>query len=338
MKYSLSIILILISFYSFSKNNDTIPDFDSTYVKSTSNFLSTYTYLVSSANKFEIKDLSSGRVIKYAPNTGVSMGFGFNYKWLGLALSFGLKNNEIEKKGKSESFNLSTTIFGRKNVIDAKLQLYSGFYIENPWIYDTSWVDTLNFPQRSDLITNFASFSWVYVFNNKEFSYKAAFTQSEIQRKSAGSFLLGTFASYDIIAADSSILPVAARSNFVENANFEMSGNLNITIGAGYAYSFIFGKHFYLTMSLMQGIGAQWIFMVYENENNNEIRTALSNNTQIRLGLGYNSLRNYYGLTAFTDISPLKSRNNKAQINFSTHYVKLFYGHRFDFNLFKKNK
>ena len=337
MKYFLSIILILISFYSFSEKNDTITAFDSTYVKSTSNFLSTYTYLTSSANKFEIKDISSGRSLKYAPNTGVSMGFGFSYKWLGLAFSFGLKNNEIEKKGKSESFNLSTTIFGRKNIIDAKLQLYSGFYIENPWIYDTSWVDTLNFPQRSDLLTNFASFSWVYVFNNKRFSYKAAFTQSEIQRKSAGSFLLGTFASYDIISADSSVLPVTARNNFVDNANFEMSDNLNITIGAGYVYSFIFAKHFYLTMSLMQGLGVQWIFMAYQNEDYDEIRTALSNNTQIRLGLGYNSLRDYFGLTAFTDISPLKSRNNKTQINFSSHYVKLFYGHRFDFNL-KKNK
>ena len=76
-----------------------------------------------------------------------------------------------------------------------------------------------------------------YVFNNRRFSYPAAFSQSYIQRRSAGSFLL-------------------AASGQGQHA--ELSGDqlmklkmTNIGIGAGYGYNFVPGKGWLLHLSAL---------------------------------------------------------------------------------------
>jgi len=338
VRYFFLIIIILNSIYSFAEKNDTIIKIDTTFIKETKNLLSTQLYLSNSSNNFNIKSYNINKTLNYTPNINGNIGFGFAYKWIGASISIGLKNNEIEKKGKTDKFDIGFTMFGQKNIIDAKLQLFNGFYIANPWIYDTNFTDTLNYPKRKDITTNSARISWVYSFNNKKFSNKAAFAQSEIQLKSVGSFLLGAFANANIISADSSVLPIQARNQFSPESNFNTTGNLSFTFGGGYAYSFIV-KHFFLTLSLIQGLGMQWIIMIYDNEQLNEVRKSLATHTQIRLCIGYNSYRNYFGINAFGDISPFElTKENKTEVNFNSNYIKIYYGHRFNFNMFKKKQ
>ena len=64
-----------------------------------------------------------------------------------------------------------------------------------------------------------------YVFNNRRFSYPAAFSHSYIQRRSAGSFLLGASGQ-------------GQRGEVSGNhdINFKMT---NIGIGAGYGYNYV---------------------------------------------------------------------------------------------------
>ena len=76
-----------------------------------------------------------------------------------------------------------------------------------------------------------------YVFNHRRFSYPAAFSQSYIQRRSAGSFLL-------------------AASGMKQNAtlNWEDGIKLKITeisLGAGYGYNFVPGKGWLLHISAL---------------------------------------------------------------------------------------
>ena len=335
-KFLIIIFLFFISQYAFSLKNDTIPKLDTAYVQSTDSLLSVKVYMASSSNTFQLKDNYSRQTLKFSPNSGANLGIGFDYKWLGFSLSFGLKNKEIDKKGKTEKFDIGITTFGQKNIFDAKLQLYNGFYIENPWIYDTNWADTLNFPQRADVTTNSISLGWVYVFNNRKFSYKAAFTQNEIQKKSAGSLLIGAFANLNIIAADSAILPSMARQYFSPESNFKITRNLSFTLGAGYVYSLIIHKKFFVTLAAVQGLGVQSVLLINDNSKYDYYKNTLATHTNIRFGLGYNTYRNYWGLMAFADISPFKTKSNKTEISFASNFIKFYYGHRFNFNPFKK--
>ena len=68
------------------------------------------------------------------------MGFGFNYKWLGLGIAFGLPApaQDIEKYGKTTRFDFQLNIYSKKFVIDAFAQEYKGFHIKNPTELDTA--------------------------------------------------------------------------------------------------------------------------------------------------------------------------------------------------------
>jgi len=76
-----------------------------------------------------------------------------------------------------------------------------------------------------------------YVFNRRRFSYPAAFSQSYIQRQSAGSFLLGASAQgqWGAVSAD-------------QEFEFKMA---NIGIGGGYAYNFVPARNWLLHISAL---------------------------------------------------------------------------------------
>ena len=67
-----------------------------------------------------------------------------------------------------------------------------------------------------------------YVFNSRRFSYPAAFSQTYIQRRSAGSFLLAFSGQGQL-----------GKLKMEKNLDFKM---MNIGLGAGYGYNFVPGK------------------------------------------------------------------------------------------------
>ena len=80
-----------------------------------------------------------------------------------------------------------------------------------------------------------------YAFNNRRFSYPAAFSQSYIQRRSAGSFLLAASGMWqDVNLGD--------QSSGVEELKLKMT---NIGIGAGYGYNFVPYKGWLLHISAL---------------------------------------------------------------------------------------
>lgn len=88
-----------------------------------------------------------------------------------------------------------------------------------------------------------------YAFNNRRFSYPAAFTMSYIQKKSAGSWLLGaSFYAYEMNADDK-------KSDQIINSS--LSG-MNVGIGGGYGYNWVPHKDWLVHISALP------TFIVYE--------------------------------------------------------------------------
>lgn len=162
-------------------------------------------------------------------STGLSnrIGLSLGYRGLGLGYSFSLgKTMDID-------FNLSS--YGRRLAIEYSLRGSSGLtgsvnlYGMDPGAVDGD--DLLLFANNLNLIYNI----------NPNFSYSAAMKQGEIQRRSAGSFLIGaSWTVWDILLADITDIPRLYYGNFT---NYFYT---RVSIGAGYGYNLVFGDERWL--------------------------------------------------------------------------------------------
>ena len=143
------------------------------------------------SNELMILNTNNKQSISLKPYGISSLGFGFNYKWLGLGIAFGLPASAEEEElyGKTSRFDFQLNIYSKKFVIDAFAQQYRGFYVANPNGLGP-WNET-SFPKRETMETFSLGVGGYYVFNHKKLSYKAAYVRNAVQKKSAGSFLLG---------------------------------------------------------------------------------------------------------------------------------------------------
>ncbi|MEO6837519.1 MAG: DUF4421 family protein, partial [Ginsengibacter sp.] len=151
---------------------------------------------------FTLKDKTT-RNIHYYPNTTFNLGVGATYNNLSLniAYGFGFLNQDPEK-GKTKYLDLQSHYYWRKWITDFEGQIYNGYHLSkgvgtNPGDYY----------YRRDMKVALVGISQYRIFNPTRFSYRAAFTQNEWQKKSAGTFLAGAGIYYGVVNADSSLIP-----------------------------------------------------------------------------------------------------------------------------------
>ncbi len=221
--------------------------------------------------------------LSYRPNTTLNMGVGATYRWatLNLAYGFGFLNPE-RGQGKTQYLDLQFHNYGRKVVYDAFGQFYKGFFLGPKGLGRTDGQYYL----RPDLFIYELGLNAQYVFNHKRFSHKAGSHQSEWQKKSAGSFLLGAEVYWGHINGDSSIVPTnvnkeAAAREIKQLYFWQLGPNL------GYAYTLVIKRHFFVTGSLTVSYdyGENTSF----DQNGSYHESGFTPNTFIRIFTGYNS-------------------------------------------------
>lgn len=209
---------------------------DTTYIKPFDNKLSIRTYL--SMKFLSMEQETGGEIKKFMPNTPMSLGLGVsvNNTIINLSYGHGLSFMKDAEKGKTKALDFQIHNYGRKFIIDLFIQKYHGFYTSDNLDKNIQLYPDLNIQQ-------YGAFGQ-YVFNNKKFSYKAAFNQNERQLKSAGSFLLGGGIYFTKIGSDSSF--VHKSRNSLRNFQFGVSG--------GYAYTWAINKRWFTSGSITTGI------------------------------------------------------------------------------------
>lgn len=287
-------------------------------------------------NDLEIINSNNKQSLKLSPLGITSLGFGFNYKWLGLAVAFGMPASEeqIKTYGNTKRFDFQMNIYSKKFVIDAFLQQYNGFYISNPKNLVLTW-DSIDFPQRDSMETLSAGVSGYYIFNNKKLSYKAAYVRNAVQKKSAGSFLLGGYFNLDYAGftegASSHFIPdyfpLSVQDSFPINAYVSRSYGISF----GYTYTFVFWKHFFVNLSLIPGLGGKDLTVVMKNGETIKERGGSARFIG-RSALGYEHKYFLIGLTSYTSTGNFQF--DHFNIKPSTSGVRFFIAKRF--NLKKK--
>jgi len=171
-----------------------------------------------------------------------TLSVGFNYQGVGISLAL----NPSKLFGVNRDYELNFNIYNNRYCISATYQSSRTMSGEvttdgNPYQIEKGYINTKMFN-----VTGY------YVFNRRRFSYPAAFTQSYIQLRSAGSWLAG-------FAFQGGTLKTAADVPSHINKVRIYAGYFGI--GGGYAYNWVVGRKWLFHLSFLPTL------VVYQSDN-----------------------------------------------------------------------
>lgn len=279
---------------------------------------------VNKFNYFKVKDKNENSSIRYRPDRRLNLGFGISYKWFAIDLAFNVGIGEDSDFKNSKSFDFQGNIFSSKQFISATLQYYYGYQM-----HKLNGISAVEYPStsiRDDIRTVSLGLQYLFAFNYDKFSLKASFIQNEIQRKSAGSFLIGAGFNLFVMDADSSIVPIEVQNSFDEKLHLTSLNSISISIDGGYMYTFVWKKHFYITASLIPGLGIS--MGDFRTEFREPFDTYLFFSLRSMNSIGYNSRKIFGGIQLLGDMFNIRI-DQQLKTEIGRGKAKLFIGYRF---------
>jgi hypothetical protein len=185
-------------------------------------------------------------------------------------IGVGIAVNPEKWKGlyKDYEFNL--------NFYSNKLSLDFSYQRSQSLTGDIHRDDRLHQLESGDVTLKVANVAGYYAFNHRRFSYPAAFTQSYIQRRSAGSWLAGISYQGGSIKTNNQSSPTP--TNPTPDIRIDVG---HIGIGGGYGYNWVIGKKWLLHGSLLPT-------MVVYNRNNFTVNGERKKAQRVRLNMIFN--------------------------------------------------
>lgn len=240
-------------------------------------------------------------------NSKATLSLGVSY--LGVSLNLAL--NPAKMLGKYHDYELNLNCYRRNFGFDIVYQDAKNF---KGW-YDLDGAPRFDLPDGT-LKVNTLNLNAYYAFNHRRFAYPAAFSQSYIQRRSAGSFLLAASAMGQQAVFDMEEQP---------ELRLKMT---NIGIGGGYGYNFVPGQGWLLHLSLLP------TFIVYSKASLTYDDDRVSLNYRFpefivtgRAAVVRQWSRYFVGLSAVYNITNINGKDNLTIYN-SKWLARAFFGVR----------
>ncbi|WP_343303327.1 DUF4421 domain-containing protein [Chitinophaga niabensis] len=275
---------------------------------------------------YDIVDKRLKEEVLYRPNTSNNLGIGVNYKFIGINIGFKIPfiNNDDDKYGKTKYLDLQSHLYLRKLVIDFYGQYYKGYYLANRRF--NSQALTL----RPDMYNTDLGLNVQYIFNDKRFSYRAAYLQNEYQKKSAGSFIVGGEVFAWKMKGDSALIPAnLGVEGFFDNEPFHKTSSVSIAANVGYAHTFVIKKYFFITASLTGSAGVNQTVLNYLDGRNKRREFGWQLNNTVRFSAGYNSSKYFAGIHYVDMVTRSESPVNRTYQTFGTGNFRVSVAKRF---------
>jgi hypothetical protein len=303
---------------------------DTNYIENYYNDLIIRLYSGEKTHSLDLNDLNSPYHLKYLPNGYFNLGAGVNFRSFGLSLATKVpifQNSEF-KHGETKRFGIQSYIYSSKFTVDLLTSFLKGYYLANSSTHLASYTKEKEY-QRPDISSANIGISVNYIFNNSHFSYRAAFSDTERQKKSAGSLIAGGSVISYRTKADSSIVPREIDPEyFMKSRDISKSGVLAFNANIGYAYSLVFLKNGIFTLSYILGTGIQ--DNSFDREVYSEInRWRFSMNHSGRLGIGYRFNRYYLRIGVIRSTQYTNLKYNDLGIGNGTNFMQVSLGKRF---------
>jgi hypothetical protein len=295
------------------------------YIQKTDSFFVVRASLNNEVDYFEV----SGTGFRYdiRPNVNIAQKFGIAYRFIAFSYSFHTPvfsdNNDNSLKGKTKAFTMGINLYGRHLGQTLQMKKTKGYYLQNTDEYVPGWIEGRDpyilFP---DQLVYKLSGSTIYKFNPR-LSLKSFATQTELQRRSAGSFLVTLH--YNLLTVDN-------RSKDPQQQSSQRSVQLGSQLTAGYTHTFVIAGKWYASAGLDLGGGFNYTELrtSFRDSSVNSYYTDPVLRMDAILGLGYNSVRFFFGAQAATN-STAENQDNTGVITTSNRiFGQVFLGYRFN--------
>ena len=265
------------------------------------------------------------------PNFTLKTRFFFNYRFVSLALAiapgFIPGNRDSYLRGKTKTFTFNLNFYMTHWAHEFQFNKTKGFYIgntANPQIPD--WVEGEDpYAQLPDmkLVTFRGTTSYLF---NSNFSLKAVRSQTEIQKKSAGSFIPSLIYNYYTIDTRG------------ENGSGQNSYNFEGLVSLWYMHTFVIHKNWYVTGGVAPAVGYNFskIDTYFEDSHFTDHYREPIFRLNEQISLGTNFKRFFTGIQLFaSQTKEFLGDNPVKQNNYYTTF-QVFAGYRFNAPKFLK--
>ena len=223
-----------------------------------------WAFMLQSVNTFDYYRLSTpgdnGQSISFAPTLGVRLGPYFGWRWIFLGYTIDLRNislfsgsRKFEIDGSIYSSRICADVYYRRSVNDYKIRRAN--FGDN---IDTSPLKGVLFDGLNVSITGLNLY---YIFNNKHFSYPAAFAQSTCQKVSCGSWMAGVGYTNNSSDFEHERMEKLVKERLARNVQldsglmFNSIRYIDINASVGYAYNWVFARNWLFCTSLSLAMG-----------------------------------------------------------------------------------
>ncbi len=326
IKYAILFSLMVGSFIGLRAQPNRAAGYDTAFYKSYKGTIITRIFLARDYDIFTMKPPPGLGTFAYHANTPLSIGLGLTFRALSLSISKGLNFlTSDQTKGPTNSLNLQAHLYRRKWVIDAVADFNRGFYLTPPGLAAT---DGQSYYKRPDMDVQTFGASVTRVLNGSRFSYGAGLSQNAWQEKSAGSFLIGFQAFYNSTNADSTLAPAAVDSSYSRTGIHKLHF-FELGPGLGYAYTFVFEKHYFLLASLNLNLNLCYGVEIGKTEAG---KVSVSPNYLFRVGGGYNGTK--WGLSLLWVAGEINTQGESTDYRYrvTSGSYKLIFARRFAIN------
>jgi len=292
---------------SFSQiQADSLPK-ENAYIEKYDDFLSTR---FSVNNGFQSFNVDGGNTqFTLSPNQQIKSTLTIMFRFieidLGYTPTFLKFNRDDDIRGKTKSFAIGTRFYHKKWMQNLQYMTNKGYYV------DGSEIGLDQNILFSDLKVVKIGGSTSYIFN-PNYSFRAIYTQSEWQKKSAGS-LVPSISYYFTKITDN---------------NSGTDHNFDIAIGPGYFYNLVLDERFLVSGGVSGGIGYNSIKSSYDDGRPDEKNDGISWQAQYRIAVGYNTNRFYSGAN-FNFNSFYHNSGPGINLEDQQHYLEFYIGYRF---------
>ena len=233
--------------------------------------------------------------ISFSPNANFKLGVYFGWRWIFLGWSVDMDGLLGKKSGKNRgtefdlslySSKLGVDIFYRRTGNDYKIHKVTGFSDRVPSNYSEDF---------NGLKVNMKGFNLYYIFNNRHFSYPAAFSQSTNQRRNAGTLTAGLSVSTHNLKFDYAKLPEIIQETMNPGMKVRHIKYTNISLNFGYAYNWVFARNCLACLSLSPAVAYKTSRIEKDTEEPSDWYKNFNIDFILRAGVVYNNSKYFVG-------------------------------------------
>ena len=138
--------------------------------------------------------------------------------------------------------------------------------------------------------------SAVYMFNNRHFSWPAAFGENAVQRKSCGSWSVGFQYNRQRVSFDADELPAFLVETIDSTLLFRHVDYNDYNISVGYSYNWVLGRNVLFAASLIPSLGYRHSNITEAQSERHSILNNLSTDLNLRMSLFWNNTKYFTGV------------------------------------------